>query len=55
VVFPENLIQNKADKEVKRVSRGDPKKHVKNACMKKQHMGKSTIYTALRREKARSR
>lgn len=43
MAFPENLIQSKVDKKVKKVSRGDLRKHVKNVCMKKTHMGKGTV------------
>lgn len=51
MVFPQNLIWHKADKKVKKVSRGDLRKHVKSACMKKQHMGKSTICNSTERRK----
>lgn len=44
MLFAENLIQSKADRKVKKVSRGDPRRHVKNVCMKKKkHMGKGTV------------
>lgn len=47
MVFPENLIQSKADKKVKKVSRGDPRKHVKNVCIKKSAWERAQFVTVL--------
>lgn len=55
MVFPENLIQSKADKKVKKVSRGDPRKHVKNVCMKKSTWERAQFVTVLRGENTRAR
>lgn len=43
MLFPENMTQSKADKKVKKVSRGDPRKHVKNVCMEKKDMGTGAV------------
>lgn len=50
MVSPENLIQSKADKKVKKVSRGDPRKHVKNVCMKKSTWERAQFVTVLGEE-----
>lgn len=47
MVFPENLIQSKADKKVKKVSRRDPRKHVKNVCMKESTWERAQFVTVL--------
>lgn len=50
MMSPENLIQSKADKKVKKVSRGDPRKHVKNVCMKKTTWEKAQFVTVPRKK-----
>lgn len=50
MVSPENLTQSKADKKVKQVSRGDPRKHVKNVCMKKIIWERARFVTVLEEE-----
>lgn len=50
MVPPKNLIQSKADKKVKKISRGDPRKHVKNVCMKKSTWERAQFVTVLGEE-----